>query len=96
MTGWIELWARGAQLFQAISGPGLTILLEVTVKGTILMLFAAALALVLRRASAASRHLWSGPSRCVRCWLCQCLRWRFQRGKFRSFHRLDLESRVRR
>ncbi|HEV2248400.1 MAG TPA: M56 family metallopeptidase, partial [Terriglobia bacterium] len=57
MTGWIELWARGAQLFQAISGPGLTILLEIFVKGTILVLFAAALALMLRRASAASRHL---------------------------------------
>lgn len=57
MTGIYELWARGSQLFQAISGPGLAILLEVLVKGTILMLFGAALCLVLRRGSAATRHL---------------------------------------
>jgi len=60
MTAIFELWGRGSQLFQAISVPALTMLLEVLIKGTILMLFAAALALLLRRASAATRHLvWS-------------------------------------
>lgn len=57
MSGVFELWTRGSQLFQTISGPGLAILLEMSVKGTILMLFATVLALLLRRASAASRHL---------------------------------------
>ncbi|HEX5410376.1 MAG TPA: M56 family metallopeptidase [Terriglobia bacterium] len=57
MTGIFEPWAHGLQLVQAISAPGLAIVLEVLVKGTILMLFAAFLSLVLRRASAATRHL---------------------------------------
>jgi TonB family protein len=57
MTGILEIWVQVSQLFQAVSGWGLTILLEAFVKGTILLLFAGALALALRRASAATRHL---------------------------------------
>ena len=57
MNGILEIWVEGPQLFQTISGWGFTILMEVFMKGTILLLFAAALGLALRRASAASRHL---------------------------------------
>jgi TonB family protein len=57
MTGILGIWVQGSQLFQVISGWGLAILLEVFVKGTILLIFAAGLALALRRASAANRHL---------------------------------------
>ena len=57
MTGIIGIMIQTSQLFEASWGQGSTILLEVCAKATILLLFAVAMVLVLRRASAASRHL---------------------------------------
>ncbi len=57
MTGVIGIIVQVSQLFETGWGHGFTTLLEVFAKATILLLFAVGMVLVLRRASAASRHL---------------------------------------
>lgn len=57
MTSILHLALVGMESLQGLSGYAFTLLLEVMLKGTLFLLIAAAMALPLRRASAASRHL---------------------------------------
>lgn len=57
MTSILHLFLPGVEPPQGLYGYVFTLLLEVTLKGTLFLSIAAVLALALRRASAASRHL---------------------------------------
>ena len=60
MTATLPLAFQALQSLAVSSGPGLAFLFEVAVKGTFFLMFGLTLTLVLRRASAATRHLvWS-------------------------------------